>query len=208
MAPVFLLYGLLFYPQEMYRHKDEFLLFVGVFMTGGIMLNYANYAFGYESGYFDGLLTKNIDFNQYIHVKYYISVLICTLCYVLTIPYLVFGYKILLINTAMYLYNIGVLTFVLLYFATFNTKRIDLSRGGAFNYQGIGAMNWLALLPAFILPLLIYLPFRIFGHPNAGIAFTGLLGITGLFFSKFFIRLITKNFYKRKYIMAHNFREK
>jgi hypothetical protein len=145
MSPFFLLYGLMFYPQSQGIYHNGVLLFVGVFMTGGMMLNYANYAFGYESNYFDGLLTKNIDFNRYIHVKFYICVLISTICYILTIPYLFYGYKILLINTAMYLYNIGILSFVLLYFATFNKKRIDLSRGGAFNYQGIGAMNWLAI---------------------------------------------------------------
>jgi hypothetical protein len=177
-------------------------------MTGGMMLNYANYAFGYESCYFDGLLTKNIDFNQYILVKFYIAVLISTLCFILTIPYVFYGFKILLINAAMYLYNIGVLSFVLLYFATFNKKRIDLSRGGAFNYQGFGAMNWLALIPTFILPLLVYLPFRMSGHPNTGIAFTGFLGIIGLFFTRFLIRQITKSFFRRKYIMAASFREK
>jgi hypothetical protein len=208
MAPIFLLYGLMFYPQSIYQHQDGFLMFVGVFMTGGMMLNYANYAFGYESCYFDGLLTKNIDFNQYIRVKYYIAVLISTLCYILTIPYLFYGYKILLINTAMYLYNIGVLSFVLLYFSTFNKKRIDLSRGGAFNYQGVGASNWLAIIPSFILPFLIYLPFRLSGHPYIGIAFTGFLGILGLFFSRFFIRWITNSFHQRKYIMAASFREK
>jgi len=208
MAPVFLLYGLMFYPQSIYQHQDGFLMFVGVFMTGGMMLNYANYAFGYESCYFDGLLTKNIDFNQYIRVKYYIAVLISTLCYILTIPYLFYGYKILLINTAMYLYNIGVLSFVLLYFSTFNKKRIDLSRGGAFNYQGVGASNWLAIIPSFILPFLIYLPFRLSGYPYTGIAFTGFLGILGLFFTRFFIRLITNSFHQRKYIMAASFRER
>jgi len=208
MAPVFLLYGMYFYPQNQNQYQDVILLIVGIFMTGGMMLNYANYAFGYESSYFDGLLTKNIDFNQYIFVKFYIAVLISTLCFILTIPYVFYGFKILLINAAMYLYNIGVLSFVLLYFATFNKKRIDLSRGGAFNYQGFGAMNWLALIPAFILPLLVYLPFRISGHPYMGIAFTGLLGISGLFFSRFFIQLITKSFYRRKYIMAASFREK
>lgn len=208
MAPLFLLYGMYFYPQNHNQYQDVVLLFVGIFMTGGMMLNYANYAFGYESNYFDGLLTKNIDFNQYILVKFYIAVLISTLCFILTIPYVFYGFKILLVNAAMYLYNIGVLSFVLLYFATFNKKRIDLSRGGAFNYQGFGAMNWLAIFPAFLLPLLIYLPFRMSGHPYMGIAFTGFLGILGLFFTKSFIRLITKSFHRRKYIMAGSFREK
>jgi hypothetical protein len=189
-------------------HQEQFLMFVGVFMTGGMMLNYANYAFGYESSFFDGLLTKNIDFSQYIRAKYYIAVLISTIFYILTIPYLFYGIKILLINTAMYFYNIGILSFLLLYIATFNKKRIDLSRGGAFNYQGIGASNYLAIIPAFILPFLIYLPFKYMGHRYWGIAFTGLLGITGLFLSGYFIRLITWSFHRRKYIMAASFRQR
>jgi hypothetical protein len=208
LAPVFLLYGLMFYPQGIYMHQEQFLMFVGVFMTGGMMLNYANYAFGYESSFFDGLLTKNIDFSQYIRAKYYIAVLISTIFYILTIPYLFYGIKILLINTAMYFYNIGILSFLLLYIATFNKKRIDLSRGGAFNYQGIGASNYLAIIPAFILPFLIYLPFKYMGHRYWGIAFTGLLGITGLFLSGYFIRLITRSFHRRKYIMAASFRQR
>jgi hypothetical protein len=108
----------------------------------------------------------------------------------------------------MYFYNIGVLSFVLLYFSTFNKRRIDLSRGGAFNYQGLGASNWLAVIPAFILPFLIYLPFRMTGHTYTGIAFTGFLGTIGLFYTRFLIRQITKSFYRRKYIMAASFREK
>jgi len=208
MAPAFILYGLFFYTDKTNLNKDWFLMFIGVFMTGGMMLNYANYAFGYESSYFDGLLTKNIDFNRYIQVKYYISVMISTVFYILTIPYLYYGSRILLINTAMYFYNIGILAYLLLYLATFNKKRVDLSRGGAFNYQGVGAMNWLAVLPAFFLPLVVYLLFNMSGYPHTGIAFIGIIGIAGLFFSRVFIRLITKSFHKRKYIMAKSFRER
>jgi hypothetical protein len=208
LLPVFLLYGFFFYPKPDYMNQTGFLMFVGVFMTGGMMLNYANYAFAYESSYFDALLTKNIDFYQYIRAKYYIAVLISTVCFILTIPYLFFGYKILLINAAMFLYNIGILAFILLFFSTFNKKRMDLSRGGAFNYQGIGAMNWLAVFPAFLLPILILIPFKIAGHPNFGIALTGFLGILGLLFNRIFIKQIGKNFFKRKHVMASSFREK
>jgi hypothetical protein len=208
MLPIFLLYGFMFYPQEVYMKQNGFLLFVGIFMTGGLMINYANYAFGYESSYFDALLTKNLDFAQYIRVKYYISVIICVVCFILTIPYVFFGYKILLINAAMFFYNIGILSYLLLFLATYNKNRIDLSRGGAFNYQGIGAMNWLAVLPAFLLPIIVYTVFKIVNHPYYGIAFTGFLGIIGLFFSKSLIKLIFRRFIKRKYIMAVNFREK
>lgn len=208
MLPIFLLYGFMFYPQTDYMKETGFLMFIGIFMTGGMMINYANYAFGYESSYFDALLTKKLDFAQYIRVKFFISVLICLVCFIVTIPYVFFGYRILLINAAMFFYNIGVLSYILLFFATFNKNRIDLSRGGAFNYQGIGAMNWLAVLPAFLLPIIIRIPFSILGHPDYGIAITGLLGIIGLFFSKSLINLIFKRFRQRKYIMAVSFREK
>lgn len=208
MSPIFLLYGLMFYTDPGYDKHNVVLMFVGVFMTGGIMLNYTNYAFGYESGYFDALLTKSIDFRQYIRVKYIFAVIISTSCYILTIPYVYYGYKVLLVNTVMYLYNIGTLSFVLLYMATYNKKRMDLTRGGSFNYQGIGAMNWLATFPAFVLPILVYLPFKYTGNPNTGIAFIGLVGLIGVFFSKFIVSRITGNFYKRKYIMATAFRER
>jgi hypothetical protein len=208
MLPVFILYGFFFYPQTIYLNQNGFLIFVGIFMTGGMMINYANYAFGYESSYFDTLLTKNLDFAHYLRVKFYISILVCIVCFILTIPYVFFGFKILLINTAMFLYNVGVLSFILLFFATFNKNRIDLTRGGAFNYQGIGAMNWLAMLPAFLLPILVYLPFSIAGHPYLGIAFTGVLGIAGLVFSGSLIKVIVRRFYARKYTMAENFRKK
>lgn len=85
---------------------------------------------------------------------------------------------------------------------------MDLSRSSAFNYQGIGASNWLAMLPAFLLPVLIYLPFRFAGYPNAGLLAIGTLGVAGLIFHKSLTRFIMKGFLKRRYEMAAGFREK
>jgi len=208
MLPVFLGYGLIFYTQPNYLNQQYFLFFVGVFMTGGMMLNYTNYAFGYESNYFDALLTKNIDFQKYITVKFLIAIMISTICWVLTIPYLFFGLHILMVNTAMFLYNIGILSYILLYFATFNKKRMDLSKSGAFNYQGIGAMNWLAVVPAFLLPVLIQIPFKKMGIPDAGLFFVAGLGIIGLLMHKPILGAINTNLMKHKYIMSSAFRER
>ena len=208
MLPLFLGYGLFFYFQPMYMERDFVMQFVGVFMTGGMMLNYTNYAFGYESNYFDTLLTKNIDFQQYIWVKFIIAISIGIICYVLTIPYLFFGSRVLFINTAMFLYNIGILSYILLYFATYNKKRMDLSKGAAFNYQGVGASNWLAIIPAFLLPVLIQIPFQQMGIPNIGLVFVGCMGILGLILHKPVLKLIYSNFMSRKYVMASAFRER
>ncbi|MEA3480293.1 MAG: DUF5687 family protein [Bacteroidota bacterium] len=208
MLPIFLLYGFFFYPQEMYIEFSGMLIFVGVFMTGGLMINYANYAMAYESNYFDALLANNFDFRQYFRMKFIIAIMICTFCYVLTIPYVFFGPKILLINTVTFLYNIGTLSFILLFVATYNKKRMDLSKGATFNYQGMGASNWFAMIPAFLLPVFIYLPFSLAGLSYTGLIFIGVLGLIGLVFYKTFLNLIFKQFMKRRYIMADGFREK
>lgn len=207
MAPIFLGYGFFFYPQPVYHEAYGFLIFVGIFMTGGMMLNYTNYCFGYESNYFDNILANYKNFERYIRVKYLFAVSIATVCYVLTIPYVFFGTDILLINSMTFLYNIGFLSFVLFYFATFSKKRMDLRKGAAFNYQGLGASHWLSMLPAFLLPVIIYLPFSWAGVPKAGLLFIGALGVAGLLFHKTMLNIILKQFLKRKYIMAEGFRE-
>jgi len=207
MLPIFLGYGFFFYPNPVYKDTFGMLIFVGLFMTGGMMLNYLNYCFGYESNYFDNILANYRDFEKYIRAKYLFAITIATVCYVLTIPYVFFGTDILLINTMTYLYNLGFLSFALFYVSTYTKKRMDLSRGAAFNYQGMGATHWLSMLPAFLLPIFIYLPFRWIGYPKAGLLFIGALGLVGLLFHKSLLNIILKQFLSRKYDMAEGFRE-
>ncbi len=207
MAPLFLGYGFFFYTNPVYKDSIGFLIFVGVFMTGGMMMNYLNYCFSYESNYFDSILTHYRDFEKYLRSKYLFAVAISTVCYIITIPYVLFSREILLINTMTYLYNLGFLSFILFYFAAFVNKRMDLSRGATFNFQGLGATHWLSMLPAFLLPVIIYLPFSWTGFPTAGILFIGALGLTGLLFHKSALNIVMKQFNKRRYIMAEGFRE-
>ncbi len=106
-----------------------------------------------------------------------------------------------------WLYNIGVLSYLLLYTATFSTKRMDLSKTATFNYQGLGASHWLSILPFFLLPLLMYLPFSLLNYPTGGFILIGVFGLAGLIFHKFFMQIIKKQFLKKKYGMANGFRQ-
>ncbi len=207
MAPLFLGYGLFFYPNPAYQSGYTFFIFIGIFMTGGMMMNYLNYCFSYESNYFDNILANYRDFEAYLKSKYLLAAFISTVCYIITIPYVFFSTDILLINTMTWLYNLGFLSFVLFYFATFSTKRMDLSRGAAFNYQGLGATHWLSMLPAFLLPIFIYVPFNLLGYSKAGLLIIGALGVAGLLFHKTLLNIVLKQFLKRKHIMATGFRE-
>lgn len=206
LLPVFILYGFFFYPQEEYKSQPGWLIFVGLFMTGGFMMNYLNYAFGYESNYFDGILTRKIDMKRYIRAKLTIAMLLTTFCFIITVPYVFFGFDILLINLATFLFNIGFLSFLMTYMATYNKMRMDLSKAATFNYQGVSALNWLIMIPAFLLPVLIYVPFGWMGYKYAGLAIIAMIGIAGFIFKRYLTRRITEHFFERKYIMAEGFR--
>jgi hypothetical protein len=63
------------------------------------------------------------------------------------------------------------------------------------------------MLPAFLLPVFIYLPFSWLNYPTAGLIFIGALGVAGLLFSKLLLNIILKQFMQRRHIMAEGFRE-
>jgi hypothetical protein len=207
LSPVFVLYGLMFYTEENFKMASSFPVFIGIFMTGGIMISYLNYCFSYESNHFDFVLANYTDFKQYVRAKYLLAITLSGICYVLTIPYAYYGMDILLVNTATFLYNIGFLSFTMIYFSTFSTKRMDLSRSASFNYQGMGASQWLTMVPGFILPVLIFWPFKHFKVPVLGHIFIGLIGVTGLVLNKVLIGVVTRQFMKNRYHMAKGFRE-
>jgi len=207
MSPLFLFYGFFFYPQEIYLEGFGFLIFVGVFMTGGIMFNYGQYMLSWESNYFDGIIANNVDFYKHFRAKYYMIISTVVICYVLTIPYVYFGTKVLIINTATFIFNLGFLSMLLMYFSSNSRKRMDMTKSSAFNYQGMGASNWIMLIPFFLLPILIWLPFNLMGIPYWGIGVIGGIGIVSLAFHKSLMKIVVKRFEEKKHLIAEGFRE-
>jgi hypothetical protein len=206
--PIFLLYGFIFYPQEIYMNMTGMLIFVGAFMTGPILMVYGQYLLSWESSYFDGILTHIDDFHQYFRAKYYIMVGSSLAAYIVTIPYVYFGFEILMINTAAMLFNVGVGPLFVMLMSTNNKKRLDLSKGAAFNYQGVSATQFLMSFPILLMPMLVYLPFWAFGQPVAGIIAIGIIGIVAFAFNKSLINIAVQRFLNRRYIIANGFRQK
>jgi len=127
--------------------------------------------------------------------------------FVLSIPYVYFGWKILVIHFAAMIYNIGVNVFVLLYAGSFNRKKIDLNQRAAFNYQGTGAVQWLVSIPLMLIPMLFfYIPYKLINF-ESGIAVLILLGILGIIFHQKLMKFITKKYIKSKYQMISAFNE-
>jgi len=130
----------------------------------------------------------------------------CVVSYVLTTPYVFFGMNILWIQTACFLFNIGISAPMMLWFAQYSRKRIELSQGSAFNWQGTGASHFIVMLPAMLLPVLIVVIFKWVGLVDWGAGVLALLGVIGILFHKWMIQVLCQRYLQTKYAQAEGFR--
>jgi len=204
----FLLYGLIFYTQDTYTEKmPSFLLFVGIFITGIFMMNYGQILFSWQGGHFDFTLTRPISMRQVVESKYWLLSSVTVLCFLLSIPYVYFGWRIIFIHAAMTLFNLGINIFIVMNIAMWEPKKIDLKKGGSFNYEGVGAAQWVMSIPIMAAPYVIYLPFNFAGHPNLGILAVGAVGLLGIILRPYLLKLTTRRLEERRYTMAAGFRK-
>ncbi|MDO1502218.1 DUF5687 family protein [Winogradskyella maritima] len=200
-----LLYGLFFYPQPMYRDMTFMFAFIGVFSTGIFLVNFGQFIPAWDSGYYKMLMSQNIKYEQYLRSKFMLIAMSVIILFILGIPYVYFGWKILIAHFAAAIYNIGVNSHVVLFGGSFNRKKIDLNQRAAFNYQGTGAMQWIIGFPLLILPM------AIFGIANWLIGFevaVGILivlGLTGIVLHKKLMKIITQRYLNSKYKMIDAF---
>lgn len=200
-----LLYGLFFYPQEIYRDLVWIYPFIGIFVTGIFLINFGQFIPAWDSSYYKMLMSQNIKYEQYLRSKFILMVLSVALMFILSIPYVYFGWKILLAHFAAAIYNIGVNSHVMLYGGSFNRKKIDLNQRAAFNYQGTGAVQWIIGLPLMILPMLIFALANWLIGFEAGIAILIVCGVVGIVLHKKLMQQITQRYLNAKYKMIDAF---
>ena len=202
-----LLYGLFFYPNPVYNDMPIMFGFIGVFVTGIFLINFGQFIPAWDSGYYKMLMSQNIKYEQYLKSKYTLMMLSVIIMFVLSIPYVYFGWKILVAHFAAAIYNIGVNTYVIMLGGSFNRKKIDLNQRAAFNYQGTGAVQWLIGIPLLLLPLAIFGSLTYFVGFYAGISALIALGLIGIIFHQKTMRFITKKYLASKYEMVKAFNE-
>lgn len=208
MGFFFLFYGFIFY-KEKAINSDSFgqMMFGAIFMTGISIIIYGQFMFAWQSAHFDGILANKINFKDYIKAKFLLFTIGCTIITLLASFYGFLSPKLLLLHIAAYLYNIGFGTVVVLYLATLNYKRLDITKAASFNYQGTGATQWLLMFPYALTPILIYLPFGKFANPYWGLLAVSVFGLAMLLLRGFWVNYIAKRLELQRYKIAEGFRE-
>jgi len=207
VSAFFLSYGLMFYNKPVYVSHNGLLFCIAMFMTGVLMFMYGQWVVSWDSSHFDSLMTKNVPVKTYISANYYLLLSFNVLCFVLTTPYFYFGMKIVYMHLAAFIFNTGVNIYLLLYLCTYNTKRIDLSKSSAMNYQGTTFKSFLIVLPIMFIPMILVTVISTFISMAAALWVLTILGCVGILLRQPILSLCVNQFNSRKYKLAEGFRE-
>ncbi len=201
-------YGLIFYGGDTYGPSSTIYVFVGIFMTGMFLSNFGQFIPAWDSEYYSMMMAQNIPLRKYLESKAALISVSIVLMFFLSIPYVYFGWEALAINTACAVYNFGVNIPVILFFGSFNKKRIDLTKSAMGNMQGTSATQFLVMIPLMVLPCALYFVLKTFISFEIAIGVLVLLGIVGLALRKPLMNKVTEAYRKRKYKMVAGFKER
>ena len=210
MSFLFLFYGLIFYTQDIYLEMPAVLAFASMFVTGGFLMTFGQLVPSWDSEYYKLLMSQNIPYKKYLESKWYLMVVAVAISFVLSTPYIYFGWDIFGMIAAGALFNIGLNSFITLFGGALNRVPVELNtKAKAFsNTNGFNPTQMLIALPKFLLPMLLfYIPYKLFNF-NAGLIVLGLSGLLGLVFRNFFLNKIESIYQKGKYKTVAAFSEK
>lgn len=210
MSFLFLFYGLIFYTQETYQNMPAFLAFASMFVTGGFLMTFGQLVPSWDSEYYKLLMSQNIPYRKYLESKWYLMVVAVAISFVLSTPYLYFGWKIFGMIAAGALFNIGLNSFITLFGGALNRVPIELNvKAKAFgNTNGFNPTQMLIALPKLVLPMLLfYVPYKLINF-EVGLIVLALSGVLGIVFKNFFLSKIESIYQKGKYKTIAAFAEK
>ncbi len=208
MSFLFLLFGLFFFNSSVYKDSEVMLLYACIFMTGGFSINYGQFVPAWDGEHYNMLMSQNFNYRKYLESKWYLMVMMTVILFVLSTPYLYFGFNKYLLIVTGFLFNLGFTPLMMLFIGAYNRKKIDLTKGGYTNTQGTSATQFLALIPVMLLPMLVYAVVNHFMGFNVAIAAIALIGIISFVFKNSIMNGIERKYQEKKYITIHGFKQK
>lgn len=210
MSFFFLFYGLIFFTQDTYKDMPALLAFAAMFVTGGFLITFGQLVPSWDSEYYKLMMSQNISYKSYLESKWLLMAIGCAVSFILSTPYIYFGWDIYAMIAAGASFNIGLNSFITLYGGALNRVPMELNqKAKAFsNTQGFNPTQLLISLPKILGPMLIfYVPYKLINF-NAGIITLALSGVLGLVFKSYFLKIIENLYQKNKYKTLKAFSEK
>ncbi len=206
MSVLFLFYGLLIYRDYNADTPDIILVLGGMFMTGVFGMMYGQFFPAWHGKYYSLLMSQNLKMKQVLQSAFFLMAVTNVVFYLLSLGYMYITPKVLYIHFAVMLYNVGVNSWVIFALGLNSKRAIELNQRAMFNYQGVGATQWLMSFPVIFGPMAIFgLLSWPFGSITACIIFGGI-GLIGIILHPRLIDYFTKQYLKRKHKMIYNYK--
>lgn len=207
---LFLAYGLLFYGNPTYGEPGEFsavYLFLGIFITGVFIIQYGQLFLSWNSANFDFYMLRSNGIEALIQGKYLLFVIISVICFVLSVPYVYFGWNVLFTHLASLLFNLGVSIHLVVYLALWQPKPMNLNKSALFNYEGVGIAQFLIFIPLLVAPYAVFLPLYFMFDYTVGLLVLSFTGIAGILFSRNLVQIAVNMVERDKYEISSSFRQ-
>ncbi|MEN8118626.1 MAG: DUF5687 family protein [Bacteroidota bacterium] len=201
MSVLFIFYGLLIY-KDYDQEMPEFIFVLGgMFMTGIFSMMYGQFFPAWHSRYYPLLMAQNVKMKQVLQSAFFLMAVTNFVFYLLSLGYMFISPKVLYIHFVVMLYNIGVNTWVIFGLGLTSRKSIDLDQRAMFNYQGMGATQWLITFPILFGPLAVYGLLAVAFGNIAAYIILGAIGLIGIILHPRLIDYFTKQYLRRKHKM-------
>ncbi|WP_159468155.1 DUF5687 family protein [Dyadobacter sp. 3J3] len=190
--------------------SESYLLYmfsISIFSCLSIMVNYGQFIYGWEGSYFDSILTNKIPFKEYIRAKRIWLSACCLIGFLITLPFAFFSPELLKYLIPSFFIGLGITLPLMIFFANYNRKSIDVSKGIMFNYEGINTFQYLNMAVNFVLLGIVLLPFWHYDSTIFGIWILGGIGMISSFFGARWDRFQERLFYKYKYELTQSLRK-
>ncbi|WP_159517636.1 DUF5687 family protein [Sunxiuqinia indica] len=206
MTVLFLFYGLLIYKDSGNGIPDFIFILGGLLMVSMFSISLGQFFPAWHSGYFSMLMTQNFKMKQFLQSFYYMNVVVSFVYYLLTLPYVLLDSRIIYYHSAMLLYHIGINMNLIFLFGKNSKRALDLSGSSMFNYQGMGASQWLISFPLILGPVIIYVLSKLVLGANGALILLGGLGIVGILAQAQLFNYFTRAYLKQKHRLIKDYK--
>ena len=206
MTVLFLFYGLLIYKDTGNGIPEFMFILGGLLMVSMFSISLGQFFPAWHSGYFSMLMTQNFKMKQFLQSFYYMNVVISFVYYLLTLPYMLIDTRIIYYHSALLLYHIGVNMNLIFLFGQNSKRALDLSGSSMFNYQGMGASQWLISFPLLLGPVVIYFLSKQLLGANGALVVIAACGLIGILLQPHLFNYFTKKYLKQKHSLIKDYK--
>jgi hypothetical protein len=182
-------------------------LFFGLFGTGVHIIQGGPNLFSYEGEQLDAIQSRPVPIQDRMQGRWLFLALVALVLFALPLPVMLWQWSpFVLFHAAFFLYNIGVLTPLMLSASVFNRKSIDANQHSMVSSPGMTVGRVALMLPAFGLPALLSFLGDLLGGLVPALGLIGGLGFLSTVAWPLWHRGLAALYRRNRHAMARGFR--